>query len=150
MKLFHVDTMQNQVMDSSDFWMSLAALHIFDNIAVHIQQICQLYEQCLKKLSFLKDPENTNTEQQISTVCNFSSKLAALCIFREVIFPSSSILTKWWWQTNNEPTSSERKAGNNFNCFVLWGLETKWGNYQNHWKPYLSVSVLNKALPCVS
>lgn len=117
MKLFHVDTLQNQVTDSSDFWMSLAALDMFDNIAIHIQQICQLYQQRLKKLSFPKDPGNANTEQQISTVCHFSSKLAALRIFRKVIFPSSSILTKWWWQTNNEPISSEGKADNNFNCF---------------------------------
>lgn len=95
LKLFHVDTLQNQVTDSSEFWMSLAALDKFDNIVVPIQQIYQLYEQWLKKLSFLKDPRKANTEQQISTVCHFSWKLAALCIFREVIFPSSSILTKW-------------------------------------------------------
>lgn len=45
LKLFHADTLQDQVMDSLDFWMSLAALDMFDNIVVHIQQICQLSEQ---------------------------------------------------------------------------------------------------------
>lgn len=90
----------------------------------HVWEHCGLYTANLpviwtavEKLSFLKHPGKANTKQQISTMCHFSLKLAALCIFRKVIFPSSSILTKWWWQTNNEPISSEGNTGNNFIFF---------------------------------